>query len=134
MSDSLWPNGLQHARFPCPSLSPRVCSNSCPWVSDAMQPSHPLLPSSFALNLSQHQCLFQWFGFPHQVSKVLELQYQSFQWILRVDFLQDWLVWFPCSPRGSPKSLSPAPQFESINSLVLKTSLWSKLSYSTTTL
>ena len=30
MSDSLWPLGLQHARLPCASLSPRVCSNSCP--------------------------------------------------------------------------------------------------------
>ena len=29
MSDSLWPHGLQHTRLPCPSLSPRVCSNSC---------------------------------------------------------------------------------------------------------
>ena len=29
-SDSLWPHGLQHARLPCPSLSARVCSNSCP--------------------------------------------------------------------------------------------------------
>ena len=27
---TLLPHGLQHARFPCPSLSPRVCSNSCP--------------------------------------------------------------------------------------------------------
>ena len=27
--DSLWPPGLQHTRLPCPSLSPRVCSNSC---------------------------------------------------------------------------------------------------------
>ena len=30
MSDSLWPHGLQHDRLPCPSLSPGVCSNSCP--------------------------------------------------------------------------------------------------------
>ena len=30
MSDSLRPHGLQRARLPCPSLSPRVCSNSCP--------------------------------------------------------------------------------------------------------
>ena len=30
MSNSLWPLELQHARLPCPSLSPRVCSNSCP--------------------------------------------------------------------------------------------------------
>ena len=30
MSDSLWPQGLQHARLPCPLLSPGGCSNSCP--------------------------------------------------------------------------------------------------------
>ena len=30
MSYSLWPHELQHARLPCPSLSPRVCSNSYP--------------------------------------------------------------------------------------------------------
>ena len=29
MSNSLQPHGLQHARLPCPSLFPRVCSNSC---------------------------------------------------------------------------------------------------------
>ena len=42
MSTSLQPHGLQHTRLPCPSLSPRACSNSCPCVSDAIQPSHPL--------------------------------------------------------------------------------------------
>ena len=30
VSNSLWPYGLQYTRLPCPSLSPRVCSNSCP--------------------------------------------------------------------------------------------------------
>ena len=30
VSNCLRPHGLQHARLPCPSLSPRVCSNSCP--------------------------------------------------------------------------------------------------------
>ena len=30
MSSFLWPQGLQHARPPCPSPSPRVCTNSCP--------------------------------------------------------------------------------------------------------
>ena len=29
VSDSLQPHGLQHARLPCPPLSPRVCSDSC---------------------------------------------------------------------------------------------------------
>ena len=63
------------------------------WVGDAIQPSHPLLPSSPpALNLSQNQGLFQWVGSSHQVARLLELQLQhlSFQWIFRVDFLQDW--------------------------------------------
>ena len=45
------------------------------WVSDAIQPSHPLSsPSPPALNLSQHQDLFKWVSSPHQVAKVLELQ------------------------------------------------------------
>ena len=44
-----------------------------------------------------------------------QLQHQSFQWILRVDFLQDWLVWSPCSPTDSQES-SPGLQFKSISS------------------
>jgi len=48
-------------------------------VSDAIQPSHPLLPCSIALSLSQHQGLFQRVGSSHQVAKILELQHQSFQ-------------------------------------------------------
>ena len=46
-------------------------------VGDAIQPSHPLLsPSPPALNLSQHQGLFQLVSSSHQVAKVLELQLQ----------------------------------------------------------
>ena len=44
MSDYLWPHEWQHARLPCPSVSPRVCSNSCPlshWC-------HPTTSSSVA--------------------------------------------------------------------------------------
>ena len=44
-------------------------------VSDAIQPSHPLLsPSPPAPNPSQHQSLFQWVNSSHQVAKVLEFQ------------------------------------------------------------
>ena len=60
------------------------------WVSDAIQPSHPLLsPSPPTFNLSQHQGLFQWVSPSHQVAKVLEfqLQHQSFQWTPRTDLL-----------------------------------------------
>ena len=59
-------------------------------VSDAIQPSHPLLsPSPPAPNPSQHQGLFQWVNSSHQVAKVLEfqLQHQSFQWTLRTELL-----------------------------------------------
>ena len=99
-------------------LSPRVCSNSCPLSRWAIWTAHPLFPPSpNALNLSQHQGLFQWVGFSQLVAKVLELQlqHQSFQWIVRTNFLYNWLVWSPCSPRDSQES-SPAPQFESIHS------------------
>ena len=47
-------------------------------VSDATQPSHPLsTPSPPALNLSQHQGLFQRISSLHQVAKVLEFQLQQ---------------------------------------------------------
>ena len=49
-------------------------------VSDAIQPSYPLLaPSPPAFNLSQHQGLFQRVSSSHKVAKLLELQHQSFQ-------------------------------------------------------
>ena len=60
------------------------------WVSDAIQPSHPLSsPSPPAFNLSQHQGLFKWVNSSHQVAKRLEfqLQHQSFQWTFRTDLL-----------------------------------------------
>ena len=74
-----------------------------------------LLPS-----ISQHQGLFTWVSYLHQVAKVLELQLQhlSFQSSFRTDFLQEGLVRSPCSPRDSQES-SPTPQFKSINSSVL---------------
>ena len=58
-------------------------------VGDAIQPSHPLLSPSPALNLSQHQGLFKWVSSPHQVAKVLEfqLQQQSLQWTPRTNVL-----------------------------------------------
>ena len=45
MSDSLPPHGLQHARLPCPSPTPRDCSNSCP----LSQWWHPTISSSVVL-------------------------------------------------------------------------------------
>ena len=77
------------------------------WISDGIQPSRPLSsPSHPAFNLFWHQGLFQWVNSLHQVIKVLELQHQSFQCIFKVDFLKDWQVWSPYSPRGLSRVFS----------------------------
>ena len=58
--DSLQSHGLQHARLPCPSPTPRDAQTHVHQVSDAIQPSHlPLSPSPPAFSLSQHEGLFQ---------------------------------------------------------------------------
>ena len=95
-SYSVWPHRLQHARLPCPSLSPGVCSNSCPlsqwcYLCSSLSPLSPL-----ALNLSQHHVLFWWVSSSHQVAKVLELQlqYQSFQWIFWIGLGLGKIDWF----------------------------------------
>ena len=121
MSDSLRPHGLQPARLPCPSPTPRTYSNSYPlsqWYHPTILSS--VVPFSSCLQSFQHQGLFKWISSSHQVAKVLEfqLQPQSFQWIFRTDFLQGRLVGSPCSPRNSQES-SPTPQLKSINSLAL---------------
>ena len=115
---TLQPHKLQHTRLPCPLLSPGICSDSCQWCHPTISSS--VIPVSSWFNLSQHQGLFQWVISLQWVAKVLEfqLQHQSFQWIFRTDFLKDWLVWSPCSPRDS-EEFSPTPQFKSINSLAL---------------
>ena len=65
------------------------------WVSDAIQPSHPLSsPSPPALNLSQLPGIFQWVSSPHQADKVLEfqLQHQSSQWTPRTERILAYLL------------------------------------------
>ena len=68
--------------FPCPSLSPGVCSNSCPL---SWQCYLTILSSdvhfSFAFNLFQHQGLFQWVSSSHQVAKVLKNVMRSKEWV-----------------------------------------------------
>ena len=62
-------------------------------VGDAIQPSHPLSsPSAPALNLSQHQGLFQWVSSLHQVAKVLA----GSAWVFPVNIQG----WFPLGLNG----------------------------------
>ena len=61
VSDSLRPHEPQHTRPPCPSPLLESSQTHFHWVGDVIQPSYPLSsPSLPALNLSQHQSLFQW--------------------------------------------------------------------------
>ena len=74
VSDSLRPHELWDARLPCPSLTTRECSNSCP----SSQWCHPTISSSVipfsCPNSFQHHSVFQWVNSSHEVAKVLEFQ------------------------------------------------------------
>ena len=120
MSDSLPPHGQQHARLPCPSLFPRVCSKLCPlnqWCHPTISSS--VIPFSSCLQFFPVSGTFpmtrlfvsggQKFG---ASASVLPMNIQG--WF----FLWDWLVWSPCCTRDSQES-SPAPQFNSINCFML---------------
>ena len=115
-------DAIQPSHHFCHPLLLLAFSKSCPssrWCHPTIS-SFLSFPSPTSFTLSQNQGLSQWASSSHEVAKVLEpqLQHQSFQWIFRIDFLYNWLVWFPCSPRDS-QEFSPTPQFKSINSLVL---------------
>ena len=81
--------------FPVHHQLPEFAQIHVHWVSDAIQPSHPLSPPSLPIfNLSQRQGLFQWVSSEHKVAKVLEfqLQHQTFQWISGlISFRIGWL-------------------------------------------
>ena len=101
-----------------PSLSftiSRSCLNSCP----SSQLCHPLLLSSPpALNLSQHQGLFQGIYPLDKISKVLELQFQHQSLTIQGWFALGLTDLISLQPRDSQVS-SPTPQFKSINTLAL---------------
>ena len=103
---TLWPHGLQHTRLPCASLSPRVCSNSCPlsrWchptISSSVSPFTSCLqsfPASRSFPMSQFfasggksigasalilpvntQCLFSCWPFS-MCQRVIEMAYMNY--------------------------------------------------------
>ena len=94
MSDSLWPHGLQHARLPCPSSTPRAYSNSCPssrWchltISSSVIPFS--CPQSFPTSGS-----FQMSQLSQQVTKVLSFSFSispSNEYSRLISFRMDWL-------------------------------------------
>ena len=120
---TLRPHGLQALGFPCPSPSPRACSNFCPlnwwWhptISSSVIPFS--CPQSFLASGSFTVCqLFTSGGQSVEVSALASVLPMN---------IQDWftlgltgLILLPCCPRDSQES-SLAPPFESISSLVLR--------------
>ena len=97
VSNSLWPHGLQHARLPIHHQLLEFMQTHAHWVSDAIQPSHPLFsPSSPAFNLSQQQGLYKWVSFQWVFSNESVLcirwpKYWSFSFSISLPVnIQDW--------------------------------------------
>ena len=96
MSDSLRTRGLQHARLPCPSLTPGACSSSCPlswWchptISSSVSPLSFRLQCFPASGFSDESGLFAWGGQSIGASiSVLPMNIQG--WF---SFGMDWLPW-----------------------------------------
>ena len=118
-SDSLQPHELQHARIPYPSISPGVCSNSCP----SSQQCHPtilssvvplfLLPSIFPSPRVFSNELGFWFRWPNYWSLSFSIS-PSNEYLGLISF---WIDWFDfLAVHGTLKESSSAPQFKSINS------------------
>ena len=123
MPDSLQPDGLQCTRFPCPSSSPRVCSNSCPWSRWC----HPTISSSVTFFFCPQ-------SFPPSGSFPMSWLFTSggqsdgiswnFSFSIRpsneysglTSFRMDWLDLL--AVQGTLESY-PGPQFKSINSSAL---------------
>ena len=80
------------------------------WVGDAIQPfHHQSPPSPPALNLSQHQGLFQWVSSSHEVAKVLEFQLQHQSFLLSMntqDWSLGWTGWISLKSKGLPRVFS----------------------------
>ena len=116
MSNSLRPHGLQHTRLPCPSLSPRVCSNSCP------DSCHPTISSSVVPFSSCPQSFPASGSFP--MSRLSGQSIWSFSFSVSPSSEYSGLIsfrtdWFDLLAVQDSQKSSPMPQFESISSLVL---------------
>ena len=93
--------------LPCPSLTPRACSTHVHWVSDAIQPSHPLSPSPPAFNRSQYQGLFHRVNFLQRPlqrlfgasASVLPMNFQAW-------FPLGWTGWISLQSKGLAKVFS----------------------------
>ena len=119
LSNSLQPHGLQHARLPCQSTTPKTCSNSCPlsrWCHLTICRPLLLLPSIFpSVRVFSKESVLHIRWPKYGIFSVSISPFNEYSGLIssRTD-----LVGSPCSPRDSQES-SPTPRFKSINSSML---------------
>ena len=89
---TLWSHGLQHTRLPCPSLSPRVCSNSCP-LSWWCHPTISFSAAPFSPALSQHQFFYVELALPIRWPKYWSLSFS-------ISPFNEYQGWFPLGLTG----------------------------------
>ena len=115
VSDSLRSHGLQRSRLPHPKLYPGLWSH-VHWISDTLQLSHPLLPSSPpAFNLFQNLSLFRWICATIKWPKFCSFSFNintSNEYSGLISFRIDWFDFLGVS-RDS-QEFSPTPQMKNI--------------------
>ena len=107
MSNSLQPHGLQHARLPCPSPTPRACSNSCPlsrWCHPTISSCRALLfPPLFFLSISVFSS--------ESVPRIRWPEYWNFSFNISPSNDCSWLIsfridWFDLQSKGLSRVFS----------------------------
>ena len=126
-SNSLRPHGLQHASFSVPHRLPEFAQVHVHCISDAIQPSHPLMPSSpSALNLSEH--FFQLWKMTFPMSQLFASDDQNtgvsasalvLPMSIRGCFPFRLTGLISLLSKGPSGVFSPVPHFKCINSSVL---------------
>ena len=103
--------------LPVPHYPPEV-AQSCQWcqptISSSVIPFFSYLQSFPATGSFLMNWLYALVG----QSIGASVKHQSFQWVFRIDFLLDWPVWTPCSPRNSQES-SPISSVQLLNRVQL---------------
>ena len=126
MSDSLQPHELQHCQASLSSIF-EFAQIHMHWVSDAIQPSHPLLPPfTLDLNFPQHRGFFKWIGSLHQVATYWNFSFSISPYSEYLGLISFGIDWFDFLAIQGTLEPSLASQFESINFFGAQPSLWFK--------
>ena len=125
-SDSLWHYRLHTPGFLVFHHLPEFAQTHVPWVGDAIQPSHPLLPfTPPALNLSQH-----WVFFNELALRIRWPKDWSFSLSITLSNAYSGLIsfridWFDLLAVQGTEALSGLKSHHSLKASVLQPSLWS---------